>query len=105
MNDLPYIDTEHRAHTLAVIDCLETRTVDGQPQTTRFRWVTNFNVMPTTVLTLANQGGRLRWKIENGGASTFKNTGATRWNTPTLRTRPLPKSFTSSCRSPICSAN
>jgi hypothetical protein len=29
-----------------------------------FPWVSNFNVTPITVLTLANQGGRLRWKIE-----------------------------------------
>jgi hypothetical protein len=75
MNDLTYVDTEQHAHTLAVIDCLETNPADGQPQTTRFRWVTNFNVTPTTVLTLANQGGRLRWKIENEGFNVQKNGG------------------------------
>ena len=75
MNDLPYVDTEQHAHTLAVIDCLETNTADGQPKTTRFRWVTNFNVTPTTVLTLANQGGRLRWKIENEGFNVQKHGG------------------------------
>jgi hypothetical protein len=75
MNDLPYVDTEHHAHNLSVIDCLETRAVDGQPKTTRFRWVTNFNVTSTTVLTLANQGGRLRWKIENEGFNVQKNGG------------------------------
>lgn len=75
MNDLPYVDTDQHPHTLAVIDCLETHTVDGQPETTRFRWVTNFNVTPTTVLTLANQGGRLRWKIENEGFNVQKHGG------------------------------
>ena len=75
MNDLPYVDTEHRAHNLSVIDCLETRTVDGQPKTTRFRWVSNFNVTLTKVLTLANQGGRLRWKIANEGFNVQKNGG------------------------------
>jgi hypothetical protein len=75
MNDLPYVDTEQHAHTLAVIDCLETNRADGQPKTTRFRWVTNFNVTPTTVLTLANQGGRLRWKIENEGFNVQKHGG------------------------------
>jgi hypothetical protein len=67
MNDIPDIDTEHRAHTLSVMD--------GQPKTTRFRWVSNFNVTPTTVLTLANQGGRLRWKIENEGFNVQKHGG------------------------------
>jgi hypothetical protein len=38
-------------------------------------------------------------------ASMFKNTGATRWNTLTLRTRPPPKSVTSSCRSSSCSVS
>ena len=64
MNDLRYVDTAQQAHTLAVIECLETAPVDGQPQTTRFKWVCNFNVTAKNVLSLANQGGRLRWKID-----------------------------------------
>jgi len=72
MNDLNYVDTEQQAHTLAVIECLETKPVDGQPQTTRFKWVGNFNVTPKNVLSLANQGGRLRWKIENEGFNVQK---------------------------------
>lgn len=37
MNDLDYVDTEHRAHALAVIAGSETQPVDGQLQTTRFQ--------------------------------------------------------------------
>jgi hypothetical protein len=75
MNDLPYVDTEQRAHRLSVMDCLETAPLNGQPHTTRFRWVSNFNVTPQTVIILANQGGRLRWKIENEGFNVQKNGG------------------------------
>ena len=31
MNDLNYVDTGQHAHTLAVIECLETKAIDGQP--------------------------------------------------------------------------
>jgi hypothetical protein len=75
MNDLPYVDTERRAHRLSVIDCLETAPLNGQPHTTRFRWVSNFNVTAQKVISLANQGGRLRWKIENEGFNVQKNGG------------------------------
>lgn len=72
MNDLSYVDTQQQAHTLAVLECLETKPVDGQPQTTRFKWVCNFKVTPKNVISLANQGGRLRWKIENEGFNVQK---------------------------------
>jgi hypothetical protein len=75
MNDIPYVDTEHRAHTLSVIDCLETAPLNGQPHTTHFRWVSNFNVTAQKVIPLTNQGGRLRWKIENEGFNVQKNGG------------------------------
>lgn len=72
MNDLSYIDTERQAHTLAVIECLETEEIDGQSHTTRFQWVSNFKVTAKQVIPLANQGGRLRWKIENEGFNVQK---------------------------------
>jgi hypothetical protein len=75
MNDLSYLDTEQRTHSLSVIECLETSTVKGQPQTTRFKWVSNFNVTAKNVIPLANQGGRLRWKIENEGFNVQKQGG------------------------------
>jgi hypothetical protein len=75
MNDLHYVDTAQRSHLLAVIECLETRTLKGQPQTTRFQWVCNFNLTAKNVIPLANQGGRLRWKIENEGFNVQKQGG------------------------------
>jgi len=75
LNDLDYVDTEHRVHTLAVIACDETQPVDGQPQTTRFQWVTSFTITAQKVIPLANQGGRLRWKIENEGFNVQKTGG------------------------------
>jgi hypothetical protein len=75
MNDLSYVDSEQHAHTLAVIECLETSTGQGLPQTTRFQWVCNFYVTANQVTTLANQGGRLRWKIENEGFNVQKHGG------------------------------
>jgi hypothetical protein len=75
MNDLSYVDTEQHAHRLSVIDCRETQPVDGQPQTTRFQWVSSFKITAQTVIPLANQGGRLRWKIENEGFNVQKHGG------------------------------
>ena len=67
MNDLNYVDTEQHAHRLAVLECLEVEALDGQSHTTRFQWVSNFKVTAQNVISLANLGGRLRWKIENEG--------------------------------------
>lgn len=38
-------------------------------------WITNFTLTPETVTPLANDGGRLRWKIENEGFNVQKNGG------------------------------
>jgi len=75
MNDLTYVDTQQHTHTLAVINCRESHLVDGQPKLTQFRWVCNFNVTSHNVLSLTNQGGRLRWKIENEGFNVQKTGG------------------------------
>ena len=76
VNEIAYVDTERREHTVSVLECLETtRDEDGRPQTTRFKWVTNFTVTAKRVTTLANEGGRLRWKIENEGFNIQKNGG------------------------------
>ena len=53
----------------------ENRPIHVQPQTNRFRRASNFSVTQTQVLTLANQGGWLRWKIENEGFNVQKNGG------------------------------
>lgn len=75
MNDVTYVDTQQHPHTLAVINCRESPRVEGQPKITQFRWVCNFNVTPHNVLALTNQGGRLRWKIENEGFNVQKTGG------------------------------
>ena len=76
MNDISYVDTERREHILSVLECLETHPASkGGRKTTRFKWITNLKVKTNNVITLANQGGRLRWKIENEGFNVQKNGG------------------------------
>ena len=52
--------------------CEET---DPQGTVTPFAWLTNFLITSQNVIALADQGGRLRWKIENEGFNTQKNGG------------------------------
>ncbi|MFH1184926.1 MAG: hypothetical protein V1755_07790, partial [Chloroflexota bacterium] len=76
VNDIAYSDSDHHPHTLSVIRCLETKpTATPEPHSTRFKWITNLPVKATNVIELANQGGRLRWKIENEGFNVQKNGG------------------------------
>ncbi len=76
VNDIVYVDSETNAHTLAVVECLETYPdPDGRPKSTRFKWITNITLNSNCVATLANQGGRPRWKIENEGFNVQKNGG------------------------------
>jgi len=76
VNKIAYVDSKQEEHSVSVIECLETKPdADKRPRTTRFKRVTNFNVTTRKVVTLANQGGRLRWKIENEGFNVQKNGG------------------------------
>ena len=76
VNHIAYLDSQQKEHTVAVIECLETKPdADRRLRTTRFKWITNFNVTASKVVALANQGGRLRWKIENEGFNVQKNGG------------------------------
>jgi hypothetical protein len=76
VNQIAYVDAQGEEHSVAVIECLETKPdADRHPQTTRFKWVTNFKVTDKRVITLANQGGRLRWRIENERFNVQKNGG------------------------------
>jgi hypothetical protein len=60
VNQIAYVDSKQNHHSVAVIECLETKPdADKQPKTTRFKWITNFNVTASKVVCLANQGGRL----------------------------------------------
>jgi hypothetical protein len=58
------------------MECLETCPKSkGERKTTRFKWITNLKVKMNNILILTNQGGRLRWKIENEGFNVQKNGG------------------------------
>ncbi len=76
MNDISYRDAEKREHILSVMECLETRRKSNEEcKTTRFKWITNLKVKTNNIRILTNQGGRLRWKIENEGFNVQKNGG------------------------------
>jgi len=76
VNDISYVDSDKKTHTLSVIECLETKPGEnGKLETTKFKWVTNHNVSVKNVIPLANQGGRIRWKVENEGFNVQKNGG------------------------------
>jgi len=72
-DDIAYVDSQKKEHILSVIECLETKP-DGQ-KTTKFKWVTNYRVSCKNVTTLSNDGGRMRWKIENEGFNVQKKGG------------------------------
>jgi hypothetical protein len=64
-------DLDHEGHRLCGFECRETRP-DGKHY---FAWLTDIPLGCASVITAANQGGRLRWKIENEGFNTQKNSG------------------------------
>lgn len=74
--DLLYTDSQAHSHRLGLIECQE-NCIDtqGRSQTTHYKWVANFSLTTHNVDHLANQGGRLRWKIENEGFNVQKNAG------------------------------
>lgn len=75
-NHIDYCDTNKDHHRLSVLECRETKPVKHEDtKTTTFRWVTNFTLDANNAVPLANQGGRLRWKIENEGFNTQKTGG------------------------------
>lgn len=55
-----------------VLECVET---SPEGKVTRFVWATSFHLNEWNVAHLANQGARLRWKIENEGFNEQKNAG------------------------------
>jgi hypothetical protein len=75
-DDITYTDSEKKEHTLSVIECLETKPdKEEQKKTTKFKWITNCRVSCKNVTTLSNDGGRMRWKIENEGFNVQKRGG------------------------------
>jgi len=76
VDDIAYGDSQGRHHTLSVVECIETRPgKDANPRVRKHMWVTNHKVTQTHVAALANEGGRMRWKIENEGFNVQKNGG------------------------------
>ena len=72
VNGLRYTDSAGRTWTFQAIFCTETRP-DGEK--TEWSWVTSLNVSRETVIEVATQGGRQRWRVENEGFNTQKNSG------------------------------
>lgn len=70
-NDLEYLDSDNRRHTVHALICEET--VDGQAQT--YAWMTNKRLSAANVVSLAAEAGRVRFKIENQGFNIQKNSG------------------------------
>lgn len=71
VNSIDYTDSQDKQHLINVLECLEIK----QSTPTKFKWLTNFTLLSRTVPILANQAGRLRWKIENEGFNFQKNDG------------------------------
>jgi hypothetical protein len=71
VHGLSYQDEQKRTWTFDAIQCQET--VAGE--TTTFAWVTPWSVTAQNVVTIATQGGRARWQIENQGFNRQKNSG------------------------------
>ena len=74
--NLAYTDSQNIQHSLNLIECLEHQPdPDGKIQDIHYKWVTNFTLTSYNVDRLANQGARLRWKIENEGFNVQKHCG------------------------------
>ncbi len=75
-NDIAYVDTQKHEHSLSVLECTDIRpNGEGEQNTTKFKWVSNVLLKRNNIVALANQGGRLRWKIENEGFNVQKTGG------------------------------
>jgi len=71
LEDLQYTDSQGREQKFNAFQCQEQRgTKKGF-----FAWMTNFALHADVVESLANWGGRGRWKIENEGFNIQKNGG------------------------------
>src|SRR4030065_1301183 len=56
VDDIAYVDSQKKEHTLSAIECLESKPdQEGQNNTTKFKWVTNCHVSSKNVTTLSNE--------------------------------------------------
>jgi hypothetical protein len=69
---LEYVDSDKRPWKFTGIICEQT-TTDGQ--TSQWSWVTSLEVNHRSVVEVALRGGRERWRAENEGFNTQKNSG------------------------------
>ena len=72
VNDLDYQDSEGRRWKCNALHCQETKK-DGE--VTQWSWLTPLRVDRDTVVDVALRGGRQRWREENEGFNTQKNSG------------------------------
>jgi hypothetical protein len=72
VNDLRYTDSAGRTWTFPAIVCTET---DPEGKKTEWSWITSLDVNHETVVAVATHGGRERWREENEGFNTQKNSG------------------------------
>jgi hypothetical protein len=69
-------DIDYQGHLLNVLECNENKPgKGGRRSNTRFVWLTNLKVDKYNYRQIGNEGGRLRWKIENEGFNMQKNGG------------------------------
>jgi len=67
-------DINYEGFPINVLECTEVKATEQNKEKT-FMWITNFMITSSNYRHLANQGGRLRWKIENEGFNVQKNGG------------------------------
>lgn len=72
-DDIEYLDSQGRTHYVSVLQCLESK--PKQNSANKHKWVTSLKLTPQNVPPIANEGGRIRWKIENEGFNIQKNGG------------------------------
>ena len=72
VNGLHYTDSDGREWTFNAIECTET---NKEGEKTEWSWVTSLEVNHQTVVEVATNGGRERWRTENEGFNTQKNSG------------------------------
>ena len=72
INGLHYRDSDGRDWTVNALECTET---DREGKETQWSWVTSLDLNHGTVVEVATRGGRARWREENEGFNTQKNSG------------------------------
>lgn len=72
VNDLDYEDSDKRKWKFNAIHCQETK---ENGEETEWSWWTRLHVDRATVVEVATRGGRQRWREENEGFNTQKNSG------------------------------